>query len=117
MSAPGGARSILGHAPARAATSSTGATRKSGKENGASAFAVFKDGEGDAADAPEPGEWEDLGTVKSRKKENEREATAWKGETMPMANAGAAPRVRLEIFHDDVSGIADLIACENLLLT
>ncbi|KAK4704341.1 hypothetical protein P7C70_g1868, partial [Phenoliferia sp. Uapishka_3] len=70
------------------------------KENGARGFAVFQDGDG--AESQERGkDWEDLGTVKSRKKENDIEAGVWKGETLHMATAPKAGALRLEVFRDE----------------
>ncbi|KAL8280139.1 hypothetical protein RQP46_007469 [Phenoliferia psychrophenolica] len=70
------------------------------KGNSASSFAVFQDGA--ESEAHERGkDWEDLGTVKSRKKENDIEASAWKGETLPMTAAPKAGALRLEVFRDE----------------
>jgi checkpoint serine/threonine-protein kinase len=73
------------------------------RNNGAAGFAVFSDADGAASEKQESN-WDELGTRASRKKENEREATAWKGERMPMKGLNGAPSSeRLEVFHDDVS--------------
>jgi checkpoint serine/threonine-protein kinase len=70
-------------------------------------FSVFRD------TAAKPGgehatgaQWDDLGTVKSRKRENDIEATEWKGETLPMTGAHSATKpgaFKLEVFRDTVS--------------
>ncbi|KAI5481322.1 checkpoint serine/threonine-protein kinase [Pseudohyphozyma bogoriensis] len=74
--------------------------------NNARAFTVFSD-EGAAPSGDREGGYEDLGTVKSRTKENTQEAGAWKGETLKMGpmvggvrNAAAAVG-KLEIFRDE----------------
>lgn len=72
------------------------------KENGARGFAVFQDG-ADGEQHERGKDWEDLGTVKSRKKENVVEAGQWKGETLPMAAAPKPGALRLEVFRDEVS--------------
>ncbi|SCV74798.1 BQ2448_7827 [Microbotryum intermedium] len=73
--------------------------------NGASAFAIFRDTtmpSGSTLENPRGSEWSDLGTVGSRKRENELEAKAWKGETMPMGNdkAAAVVPMKLTVFRD-----------------
>ena len=79
-------------------------TRLPGKEsrNGASAFAIFRDG-GDGVGEDGAGGYEDMGTVKSRKKENEVEVREWAGEKMPMTAPKPATGFKLEIFRDAVS--------------
>lgn len=71
---------------------------------GASAFAIFRDDKSSKGEHAEGAEWEDLGTVKSRKRENDVEAKEWKGETMPMAGASASKpgMFKLEVFRDSV---------------
>lgn len=87
-------RSILGGSstgPAFRGTTATQATTKAAlPNNGATAFAVFKDGSSDSASgstanalASQEG-WTDFGTNASRKRENERPAVPWKGETLPV---------------------------------
>lgn len=78
-----------------------------GKENGGSAFAVFRDTAASVSHA-DGAQWDDLGTVKSRKRENEVEAKEWKGETLPMSGGTAASATKpapfkLEVFRDAVS--------------
>ncbi|SGY81412.1 BQ5605_C009g05496 [Microbotryum silenes-dioicae] len=73
--------------------------------NGASAFAIFRDTTPSSSSTLENSggsEWKDLGTVASRKRENEMEAKGWKGETMPMGGEKAqtvAP-IKLTVFRD-----------------
>jgi checkpoint serine/threonine-protein kinase len=79
------------------------------KNNGATSFAVFTDADGTAASEKQESGWHEFGTKASRKKENEREATAWKGERMPMKglnnDAAHPPQVeKLEVFHDEDAG-------------
>lgn len=74
-----------------------------GRENGAKGFAVFQDSAGTAGEV-EAGGWEDFGTVKSRKRENEIEAKEWKGETLPMGTKVGAGGggFKLDVFRDNV---------------
>lgn len=93
------ARSVL--AGAGMAPSGSGSGTK--ENNGGSAFAIFRDGAGSTGQHAAGAEWEDLGTVKSRKRENETEATPWKGETMPMVASASKPGAfKLEVFRDSV---------------
>lgn len=49
------------------------------------------------------GEWNDLGTIKSRQRENTINAVEWKGEVMPMmAKKSGGGIEKLEVFRDDV---------------
>ncbi|KAK4054049.1 protein kinase [Microbotryomycetes sp. JL221] len=96
-----GARPILGGAGASSSTRPQPAIAKSSSAtNGASAFAIFRDTSGSASHS-EGSQWDDLGTVKSRRRENEQEATAWKGETLPMSgHATSRSAFKLEVFRD-----------------
>lgn len=85
-------RSILGGSstgPAFRGTATTQSTTKAAlPNNGATAFAVFKDDgssttENDNALATQDN-WTDFGTNASRKRENVRPAVPWKGETIPV---------------------------------
>lgn len=96
------ARSILGGASLPPPPATTIAS--SGPVNGAKGFAVFQD----TADEPSnvtgvvEGEWKDLGTIKSRRRENEIEAVEWRGETMPMNSKKSGGIGKLEVFRDNV---------------
>ncbi|GAA6019370.1 hypothetical protein JCM11491_000915 [Sporobolomyces phaffii] len=74
-----------------ASTSGTGV----GPKGNGSMFAVFKDdaaargAQAAAAAAGQEAEWDDFGTVKSRKRENDLEKKEWTGETMPQAAPAA----------------------------
>lgn len=58
------------------------------------------------------GNWEDLGTIKSRKRENEGDATSWAGEKLGMgAKIGGGGGMKLEVFRDDVSSLTGLPTC------
>lgn len=77
------------------------------KENGAKLFEVFADPAAEAGEKREGAVWEDLGTVKSRKRENEVEGSIWKGQTLPVtpgAASGKPAPFKLEVFRDAVSG-------------
>lgn len=114
-------RSILGGSstgPAFKGTASTQATTKGPlPNNGATAFAVFKDdspSNGDNALATQDN-WHDFGTNASRKRENTRSAVPWKGETIPVyrdtpeeSNAlnrsrpiSLSSSMKFEVFRDD----------------
>lgn len=80
----------------------SGAGPVQNKENGGSAFAIFRDTGASKGEHAEGAQWEDLGTVKSRKRENEVEAGEWKGETLPMASASKPGAFKLEVFRDSV---------------
>jgi checkpoint serine/threonine-protein kinase len=101
------ARAVLGGAslppaPSTSGAVSTSATSSAIPANGAKGFAVFQDTAVDA-NRIEGGSWEDLGTNKSRRRENEVEAVEWKGETMPMIAKKSGGGVgKLEVFRDDV---------------
>lgn len=88
------------------APSGTG-TAAPGKENGSSLFSVFRDsGAKSAGEHASDAQWHDLGTVKSRKRENDIEATEWKGETLHMSGGTSASKpntFKLEVFRDSVS--------------
>jgi hypothetical protein len=81
------------------ALSATGSLAK--PANGARSFAVFSDA--DAAPAPVTADWEDVGTVRSRKQENTVDAVPWIGERMPMS-ASQRGVDRIEVFRDEVRG-------------
>ncbi|KAM0754458.1 hypothetical protein T439DRAFT_376938 [Meredithblackwellia eburnea MCA 4105] len=89
------ARPILAGAGVGASLSLAG-----GKENGAKGFAVFQDGEG-GTEQEKGKDWEDIGTAKSRKKENTIEAGPWKGETLPMGASSKPGAFKLEVFRDE----------------
>lgn len=93
------ARPIL----AGAGMAPSGAGTVAGKENGGNAFAIFRDTGASKGEHAAGAQWDDLGTVKSRKRENEIEATEWKGETLPMASASKPGAFKLEVFRDSVS--------------
>jgi hypothetical protein len=89
-------------APSTSGAVSTSATSSAIPANGSKGFAVFQD---TAVDANRigGGSWEDLGTNKSRRRENEVEAVEWKGETMPMiAKKSGGGLGKLEVFRDNV---------------
>lgn len=84
-------------------TSSTTPARENNKKD----FSIFQDDdddEGGGVNQPGEGKWEDLGTMKSRRRENDLEATEWKGETMVMGGRAILPTTvtRIEVFRDDV---------------
>lgn len=97
-------RSINGSTATVLGISSTTSTTPA-RENGAREFSIFKDdGKSGVDENLEGGKWEDLGTIKSRRRENDIEATEWKGETMIMGGRAVLPVVaRMEVFRDDVS--------------
>lgn len=78
--------------------------------NGAAAFTIFRDDEnnpnsasGSSAVAGQEG-WQDFGTTSSRRRENERTAIPWKGETLPSQQSSITPSTsapRFEIFRDE----------------
>ncbi|GAA5908533.1 uncharacterized protein JCM6883_005576 [Sporobolomyces salmoneus] len=85
--------------PATGGTGTTGGTGVGPKGNG-SMFAVFRDDSSSssaagAGGAGQEAEWDDFGTVKSRKRENDQEKKEWNGETMPQSGGvridGQAP--------------------------
>ncbi len=88
------------------------------KENGAKLFEVFSDPAAEAGEKREGAVWEDLGTVKSRKRENEVEGSIWKGQTLPVTPGGVngkpAP-FKLEVFRDAVS-LAQIVTLSSALL-
>lgn len=115
-------RSILGGSSAGPAFRGTAASQLSTKaalpNNGASSFAVFKDdAQSNAATSAALASqetWSDFGTIGSRKRENERAAVPWKGETLPIYrdaddNAGLSSSrpvslsssMKFEVFRDD----------------
>lgn len=104
-SATRSARSILGGASLAPALSTLGSTPSAvGSSailvNGAKGFSVFQDTAG-GADSIAEGSWDDLGTNKSRRRENEMEAVEWKGETMPMTAKKSGGGIgKLEVFRD-----------------
>lgn len=86
---------------------SAASARSALPNNGAAGFAVFQDGtdeNGQSQGGNAQDGWEDFGTNSSRRRENERAATAWKGETLPMqaASLSASQGPRLEVFRDEV---------------
>ncbi|GAA6059120.1 hypothetical protein JCM10212_003867 [Sporobolomyces blumeae] len=84
---------------------STGGTGVGPKGNG-SMFAVFRD-EAANESSGKSAEWDDFGTVQSRKRENEVEKKEWSGETIPQKNAVAAPTsgglFKLEVYRDETA--------------
>lgn len=129
-------RSILGGSSAGPAFRGTAASQSSSKaalpNNGASSFAVFKDeGQANAATSAALASretWSDFGTNASRKRENERAAVPWKGETLPafrdaddnIALSSSRPvslssSMKFEVFRDDDAEIpaTDLGASQN----
>ena len=72
-----------------------------GKKNGLSIF-VEGSTAGGAEGEDENGFRGDLQTREAARKENEREAVGWRGETLPQGR-GLAPRTpKLEVFRDEV---------------
>lgn len=106
-SSGGGVRPIVGGG----ATTSSGTGVGPKVANGGSMFAVFKDESAAAAGglgtAGQEAEWQDFGTVKSRKRENDSEKKEWSGETMPQGLPTPAPAFgggfKLEVYRDEVS--------------
>ena len=86
-----------------------------GKENGGSAFAIFKDTGSSKGEHATGAQWDDLGTVKSRKRENDIEASEWKGEILPMASASKPSAFKLEVFRDSVGSFAYSLLISSLL--
>ncbi|GAA5917372.1 hypothetical protein JCM5296_003800 [Sporobolomyces johnsonii] len=100
------ARPILSSSTSRPPTGGTGGTGVGPAGNG-SAFAVFRD-EAGKQDGGKDAEWDDFGTVKSRKRENELEKKEWAGETMPqrVVVGGAAALgggFKLEVYRDETA--------------
>ncbi|CEQ41106.1 SPOSA6832_02804 [Sporobolomyces salmonicolor] len=100
------ARPILSSSTSRPLTGGTGGTGVGPAGNG-SAFAVFRD-EAGKLDGGKDAEWDDFGTVKSRKRENELEKKEWAGETMPqrVVVGGAAALgggFKLEVYRDETA--------------
>ena len=91
--------------PLGGGTSGTGV----GPKGNGSMFAVFKD-DGAGAGAGQEPEWDDFGTVKSRKRENDLEKKEWSGETMPQKAAPVAGGFKLEVYRDEVSLPSHLLA-------
>ncbi|KAM0789898.1 hypothetical protein ACM66B_006740 [Microbotryomycetes sp. NB124-2] len=91
------ARTILGNG-STSGVAITAAQTSSGRPNGASAFTIFKDSAGSSGHS-EGAQWDDMGTVKSRRRENDQEAKPWKGETLPMVTTKPTP-FKLEVFRD-----------------
>ncbi|GAA5889776.1 hypothetical protein JCM16303_003715 [Sporobolomyces ruberrimus] len=116
-SSGGGVRPIVGGGATT--TSGTGVGPK--VANGGSMFAVFKDESAAAAagglGAGQEVEWQDFGTVKSRKRENDSEKKEWSGETMPQGLSTPAPAsgggFKLEVYRDET---ATSIPAPNSLL-
>jgi hypothetical protein len=82
-------------------------------------MSIFVDGaEGSDATEEDERKWHgQLGTRDEIRKENERESTVWKGETLPQGR-GIAPRTpKLEIFKDDVRFSPSLTLCSYLNLS
>lgn len=99
------ARSILAGAGVQGLGAGAGVAAK---ENGAKLFEVFTDPAAEAGEKREGAVWEDLGTVKSRKRENEVEGSIWKGQTLPMTPGGVSGKpapFKLEVFRDAVSSV------------
>lgn len=112
-------RSTLGTL-AGSSSSSLGSSSSS-RPNGSSrkgGMAIFVDG-GEGSEAVEEDErrWHgQLGTRDEIRKENERESTAWRGETLPQGR-GIAPRTpKLEIFKDNVRSCSFLPIHPGLIL-
>ena len=93
--------------PIGGGTSGTGV----GPKGNGSMFAVFKD-DGAGASAGQEAEWDDFGTVKSRKRENDLEKKEWSGETMPQKAAPVAGGFKLEVYRDEVSLPRHLLVAE-----
>lgn len=75
-----------------------------GPKGNGSMFAVFKDDSASNTGAGQEAQWDDFGTVKSRKRENDLEKKEWNGETMPQAApAPAIGGFKLEVYRDEVS--------------
>ncbi|KAK4048695.1 protein kinase [Microbotryomycetes sp. JL201] len=93
-------RTILGSGMS-GLSSTVAPTASSSRPNGGSAFTIFKDAAGSYSNS-NGAQWDDMGTVKSRRRENEIDAKPWKGETLPMTNAatGKPAPFKLEVFRD-----------------
>ncbi|BGO96013.1 hypothetical protein NBRC10512_006703 [Rhodotorula toruloides] len=79
-----------------------GGTGIGAKGNGAS-FAVFRDASADENGATKGG-WEDMGTVKSRTRENNEEKKEWGGEVLPQKTGLAKPGgFKLEVYRDETA--------------
>lgn len=78
----------------------SGVRPANGKKN---SLAIFVEGGAAAADDDAGGAFNgDLQTRDVARKENEREAVGWKGETLPQGRALAPRTPKLEVFRDDV---------------
>ncbi|GAA5962252.1 hypothetical protein JCM3765_004718 [Sporobolomyces pararoseus] len=81
-------------------TSGTGV----GPKGNGSMFAVFKDDSASSgAGAGQEAEWDDFGTVKSRKRENDMEKKEWNGETMPQVAPAPTSGFKLEVYRDETA--------------
>ncbi|KAL7424504.1 protein kinase [Cryptotrichosporon argae] len=112
------ARTALGAAGATPLVSGSAATPAAGQRlsrapNGAK-MAVFQDGGEVEADEAK-GEWADFGTRDGRRKENVVEATAWKGETMPLKGRVAPRTPKLEVFKDTSDDHANAVRADDVL--
>ncbi len=108
---PGGRRVLTSRTPSGSSASTTThhqqqshTSYSSTRPPNASRIDVFSDASADAASAQQSLPWEDIGTRDGVRKENEREATGWKGEMLKQdkrAMARVAPRTpKLEVFND-----------------
>ncbi|BGP35745.1 protein kinase [Rhodotorula toruloides] len=74
-----------------------------GAKGNGSSFAIFRDSSADENGAPKGG-WEDLGTVKSRTRENNEEKKEWGGEVLPQKTGLAKPGgFKLEVYRDETA--------------
>jgi checkpoint serine/threonine-protein kinase len=110
-------RSTLGTLAGSSAPSlgSSSSSRPNGSSRKPGGMAIFVDGvEGGEAAEEDERRWHgQLGTRDEVRKENERESTVWKGETLPQGR-GIAPRTpKLQIFKDDVSCFLSLDLCST----
>ena len=90
----------------RGLASSQGLGQSTSKAPNGALFAVFSD-EGKKDENGQTSGWEDLGTRDSRRRENVKEATAWKGETLSMSTGSSFGGERLEVFRDEVRILSD----------
>lgn len=99
IAAPSTSRTTLGSLAGTGALPST-VRPANGKKN---ALTIFVEGKDEDESAEFQG---DLQTRGVARKENERDAVGWKGETLPQGKALAPRTPKLEVFRDDVSFLA-----------
>ncbi|GAA5937986.1 uncharacterized protein JCM15063_005432 [Sporobolomyces koalae] len=100
-------RPILAASSARPVSGGTGV----GPKGNGSMFAVFKDDSAAAQTLAQQeegtrAEWDDFGTVKSRKRENDQDKKEWSGETLSQQPSAIAPALggfKLEVYRDETA--------------